>query len=238
MKKYLILLFFNFLVAQTNNSVAIYEAQYIGDFSEVQKGMFEEEMRKGREAISGIKMQLTFNDEFCETKFYGEAQTFSKALRFATAITGCREKTLMQLSKKQSFETLIKDRIFTGNNNVLVYNLDSIWTITAETKKIQEFTCIKATQDKITGTGRKYVSTAWFCPDLPFSFGPKQHLGLPGLILELTSNNILYGLKSLELNKNTEELSILQGAIFITEDEYMKKATEMAKEFEQGQSKY
>lgn len=58
------------------------------------------------------------------------------------------------------------------------------WTITSETKDIQNYTCQKATT---VFKGRNFV--AWFCADLPYSNGPWKLGGLPGLILEAYDPN-------------------------------------------------
>lgn len=54
------------------------------------------------------------------------------------------------------------------------------WKITAEEKKIESLTCIKA---ECHFRGRQYI--AWFTPDIPLPFGPWKMGGLPGLVVDL-----------------------------------------------------
>lgn len=54
------------------------------------------------------------------------------------------------------------------------------WQLLKETKKIQGYTCKKAS---IVRNGRKF--TAWFTLDIPLNAGPILLNGLPGLIIEL-----------------------------------------------------
>ena len=55
------------------------------------------------------------------------------------------------------------------------------WILEDGLKLIGKFTCKKAVT---SFRGRKY--TVWYCPDLPYGFGPWKLNGLPGLILEAT----------------------------------------------------
>lgn len=84
------------------------------------------------------------------------------------------------------------------------------WHITTETKIIDQYQCYKATytfdylarDQKLKTT----VVTAWFAPSLPYSYGPKNYHGLPGLILELTDNSVTFLVSKIELL--TEEIQI------------------------------
>ena len=64
--------------------------------------------------------------------------------------------------------------------------------------------------------------TAWFAPSLPYSFGPKNYYGLPGLILELTEGSTTYIVTKIELsNKN---ISVVQPrGKTISREEYNKR---------------
>lgn len=54
------------------------------------------------------------------------------------------------------------------------------WSVGKEKKEILGYTCLSATAEY---RGRSY--RAWFCPDIPLSYGPLWFDGLPGLILEI-----------------------------------------------------
>jgi GLPGLI family protein len=45
------------------------------------------------------------------------------------------------------------------------------------------------------------VVSAWYCPSIPYSYGPNGHFGLPGLIFELEDVGVLFALKLIFLNK-------------------------------------
>ena len=77
------------------------------------------------------------------------------------------------------------------------------WDITAETKEINGYTCYKATCIKtiINPAGEfKFPVIAWFCPTLPYSYGPLDFFGLPGLILQLKYKASTYEAKKIIFN--------------------------------------
>jgi GLPGLI family protein len=77
------------------------------------------------------------------------------------------------------------------------------WKILDSTKTIQGNLCQKAIGES---HGRTY--TAWFCADIPYSFGPRRLNGLPGLILEAydEKHEVNYVLNRIENIKNTGEM--------------------------------
>lgn len=63
------------------------------------------------------------------------------------------------------------------------------WVITNEKKTIDGFTCTKATTEhKSFGIALKV--TAWFSDEIPVKDGPFEFGGLPGFVLELSTENL------------------------------------------------
>jgi GLPGLI family protein len=76
------------------------------------------------------------------------------------------------------------------------------WQTTDEIKIIGKYTCFKATiilpnENENTDT----IITAWYTIEVPVSTGPELFWGLPGLIIELHTPNIVYLCSKIELNK-------------------------------------
>nr|WP_317632963.1 GLPGLI family protein [uncultured Flavobacterium sp.] len=77
------------------------------------------------------------------------------------------------------------------------------WEITSESKNIGGYNCLKA-----IGKYKKSISSneylfieAWFCPELPYAFGPKWLIGLPGLVVyAVDRNSFIYKLEKMEFN--------------------------------------
>lgn len=93
------------------------------------------------------------------------------------------------------------------------------WEISNETKKIDGFVCYKATGSIQSGNNTKPL-IAWFCPDIPYSFGPLGIGGLPGLVLELNTQEATFGLKSLRLDENILVEPFPENSRILTDDEY------------------
>jgi GLPGLI family protein len=120
---------------------------------------------------------------------------FDKQLMFAIILTKGKDIIYSNIAKKVS---LRKVKILGEEFNVK-RSLDSIrWNLTQDVKQIGDYKCYKATTLSIFKQN-SYIE-AWYCPDLPYSFGPKGYGGLPGLILELKENNIIYYAKKIQLN--------------------------------------
>lgn len=74
------------------------------------------------------------------------------------------------------------------------------WKITNESKQIGNFTVLKATTTRRLGSYLEEIE-AWFAPNLPYSFGPLGYNGLPGLILEMYRDNVIFKLKEIQEKK-------------------------------------
>ncbi len=105
------------------------------------------------------------------------------------------------------------------------YSEKTDWKLENETKLIDNYLCYKATSEEIVVTPKrtfKHAIIAWYCPAIPFSYGPKGFNGLPGLILELQVRNITWGAKKIELSNEEKSIEKPTKGKLITEDEYKK----------------
>jgi GLPGLI family protein len=63
------------------------------------------------------------------------------------------------------------------------------WVITNEKREIGGFVCTKASA-KYTADGHTFLYTAWYSEKIPINDGPFEYGGLPGLILEISVENL------------------------------------------------
>lgn len=104
---------------------------------------------------------------------------------------------------------------------------DQKWIITSESKKIDNYLCLKATCERtfIEAKTKKPLTkiiTVWFAPILPYSYGPKGYNGLPGLILELQDHKTIFLATKIKIEKNEIKISWPKNKI-LTEKEYRDK---------------
>ncbi len=192
-----------------------------------------EDVFKKLDGIGAISLdegakKVTFVLEFknYDSKFYlvesiGAKDTDAKMAlgwsRFQNTTFGnVKNKTVRHNNKNNSF--------FDKEEFVIEKQMFDSWELKNEKKEIQGFICYKAIGFDIVTTSKgkeKKEVIAWYCPELPFSFGPNGYGGLPGLILELQTENALYGATKISLNAQIDNIdsSNLKGQK-ITAEEY------------------
>lgn len=130
------------------------------------------------------------------------------------------------------------ENFFPKDKYIVEQEMSNDWVLTSETKMIDNYLCYKAETVNVVvnskGTFRHPV-TAWYCPKIPFPFGPKGYGNLPGLILELQVRNVVFGAKSIVFN-SSEKLEIIKptkGKTISFED-YNKEVAKVADQMFSG----
>ncbi|WP_052188168.1 GLPGLI family protein [Cellulophaga sp. Hel_I_12] len=140
--------------------------------------------------MDSLKMKLFFNDYtsiFTYELLKKKSRDFPKALDMARKLiiggTHCFHYDFM--TKELYKVTEINNKNYIVKTESPIIN----WQILDEKKVILGYQCQKAvTLQKNTnrlGQEDDLEITAWFALDLAFPYGPKEYLGLPGIILEL-----------------------------------------------------
>lgn len=108
------------------------------------------------------------------------------------------------------------------------YKPDYPWEILQEeSKKINNYICLRAICTFINIQGKEQEVEAYFAPNLPYPYGPVGFSGLPGLILELRVNNILYRMSDIIRLDDTTTIQVPPGeALSLTEFEKLLKKSE------------
>lgn len=197
---------------------------------------FEEDLRKGlmsnyvESAMQNAKY-VTFNLDFNSEamRFYPMENMVSDGQNKSFALAFCSCEGVYY--KTKNLETILHEFDNENFGNIILSSKNKLeWELTNDTKMINNFLCYRANSVQVVDNGTeifKFPIIAWYCPEIPFPYGPKEYGGLPGLILELQERNALFGVTKIELN-STEEKVILKpskGKV-ITENEFSKMIDE------------
>ncbi len=218
----ILLAYFN-LYSQSKSGKAIYSVKIQSD-SLLKKTMsfrLREKYERAENEIKNLKLKLIFNDTI--SCFSIEKNTSVDL--FALKITDCEKTFFTNLISNQVLFTVPERKgIFSKNEFLVQKKIENNWIFTNEVKFIQNFKCYKAYQEiSIKNDEGTFYRTiiAWYCPEIPFTFGPKGYCDLPGLILELHDNNTVFGLTELSIYDNSLNIELPKKGEKIDYDKYL-----------------
>ncbi len=104
-------------------------------------------------------------------------------------------------------DKVIRQREFEGEYRLIHSKFNHHqWKLVNEQRTIKGLICYKAmttfTYEVLDGTIVEQV-IAWYCPTIPFPYGPAGYTGLPGLVLELDNGRVTF--YAIRINLNTKE---------------------------------
>lgn len=182
----------------------------------------------GEEIITAAGSQ-TFTLDFTDTgaKFYqnitltsdSEARTIS-VHKIANVRFTCNYIYYLDKSNQAEY--------FHMDNTAIIKDIytPKSWEITTETKTIHGYLCYKAVYKydykARDGQTKTNVVTAWFAPELPFGYGPKNYNNLPGLILELNEKETTFLASKITLSDTDVKINFPKGKS-VTREEYEQK---------------
>jgi GLPGLI family protein len=100
------------------------------------------------------------------------------------------------------------------------------WELKNESKIINGYLCYKATYtyiQKWKGREFPWKIVAWYCPEIPFNYGPIRYSGLPGMILELSEKNKGYIVEKIEFFNNPLSIQVPNEGEEFTDEEIKKR---------------
>lgn len=144
--------------------------------------------------------------------------------------------------------SFLNDTILTSYRELNIFGEDylvnnekaKVWVVSNESKLINNFKCYKANSsknvayykiEKETGKFIKNIVSvdleAWFCPDFPYSFGPDDFYGLPGIVFEgyQINGKVIFALNSIDTVSNIK-IDALPKRKIISEDKVFEIMSE------------
>lgn len=199
------------------------------DMSEEQKKRMSQRLKSMSEKTYILNFNKTASIFKLQEKLQAPNQGQGRG-RFGTMLSGAVDGAIYK--NIQTKQLLITNELL-GKKFLIKETLPTLeWKMTGENKKIGQYMCFKATATKnwkdlnIT-TLRKPRNnkentvenkdvpktetsvTAWYTMQIPVSHGPKNYWGLPGLILELSTDTTTILCSKIVLNSK-EQLNIKQ----------------------------
>jgi len=229
-----VLFFINSLIGQNNsrlNGIATYKVSfdYSKQTSEINTSP-NEFLSKTVEKLDLLTYKLMFNNE--ESIFEIKDQMNSEFENDSFLKSAAQIGGVSKIYTNIAINKLIESRPFSGDVIVFEETIDYNWKTTNERRVISGYTCYKATlkiEDSLYPNGKSIV--AWFCPELSIPFGPKGYFGLPGLILELSLNNLTFSVKNIEYVSHEVDVRISKKGIKMSREEFVNYVTEKINEF-------
>jgi GLPGLI family protein len=222
--------------SQDSRKLTVTYTLFIGDNTE---GLKNDDIRNSVILESGnLSFKLFINDT---VSYYADNNGISsKKLTANLAVLKTKYITPIYCNSDKNF-------VFNNSPNFRFFKIQEYlinkkkiveWVITNESKMINGNLCYKAIAFDIDYGGRyknKFEITAWFCPKIPFSFGPVYYGNLPGLILEISYLDIKLLATKIDFELDEKKIVQPQGEKLIAiEDYYIKmnnRMNEVEKEF-------
>lgn len=233
------LIFFNFLYSQNKFQGKIsYTIQVINiDFSKIEndstksvevKNMVYKIFKDTKPVVAVLS--FVNNESIYELNLINEMSVENDSKINLTKIMARDGKYYVNNVSKE----IIHQKNFTGDLFLIKYQ-PKVWELSQETKQIGIYTCFKAVtirkaKDK-EGNEVEKIIEAWYTPQIPVNFGPKEYNGLPGLILEVQEGKLNLVASKIELN--TKESNVIEKpkrGKKVTEEEYHKMVYEAGKD--------
>jgi GLPGLI family protein len=215
--------------AQDFQGKAVYESKFLFNTDKIVSDKISENedlkiaLKAAMKKSSEKTFTLVFNKQeavYEENEELQQPTALSNGFSMSVRMSGGGKKYI-NTKEKISLE---EDEIFGKEFLIEEPLVQPKWTLVNETKKIGDYTCMKAelnipVTEKQKETYKEFlkkeenkpalfkleepkdrVVTAWYTPEIPVSFGPNNYWGLPGLILELNEDRTIILCSKVVLN--------------------------------------
>lgn len=221
--------------SQSDNGHAYYSKKAVINDSLVKKSnkidsRTKDAVSKSIKEIEKFEYVLTFRKNeatYMESSRINDDSEKDMQIKMAKAIVGFNG--LIYYNSQNKVMTHQLD--FGGTKFLIKSNQeDMIWTLLNEKQTIDNIVCFKAKTIKIeegrNGIIKKEI-VAWYAPKINFNFGPDGFWGLPGLIVQIETENIITTLKNIIFIDNEIELSKPKNGKEITKKEFDQMIKDM-----------
>jgi GLPGLI family protein len=155
-------------------------------------------------------------------KFYGNKTSEVNDEDYSTILLMADMQGTCYRKNKSELLSVEVEKYGNEKDFIITKKLFTEWEITEEKKMVCGYECFKATTLLGVDYGDKniislYPLTAWYCPELIYSYGPKGLGGLPGMILELEQNLVVFRAVKVSKKKQDVEIALPMNKSIISE---------------------
>ena len=154
------------------------------------------------ENIDNFEFKLRFTKVESLFKFIESMDVDNNNMGYKIAKIFSNAKKVYYQNKKENI--LLTQTKSYGEELLILDSLSNLkWELINVKKKIGAYTCYKAITIKTVKNSKgvfKKEIVAWYTPQIPFNFGPKEYGGLPGLIIVLEEDFLKYYITKIILN--------------------------------------
>lgn len=231
----IVLTFFFLNIANSQNSTVTYNFKILEDPKMLKNPLIGKMFAENIKAAKLLEFKLVFNDTISKFESIQSLGLGDKNTAGALIASRCKKP---KFNHNNTLYYNNSEGVFSEDKYLIISPSNKNWVLTDETKKIDNYTCYKATTEYVVVNSRgtfKHPVIAWFCPELPYSFGPAGYDGLPGLILELQEWNNVFGAIKIEFKSSDEPILLPIKGEKISYENYQNKVDEsFMKEFDRN----
>ena len=194
-----LILFVSYGYSQQNGGEVIYSISQNTAFA---KNLQKEKRSSTKSLIAGLNENLK---EIKLSLVFGADNSAFYTLKSAPMASSRYQGTMQDFAKNIAhsgdyYRSANNGGVFYRPNSfsdvdLIVHYQDLEWELVYEQKKIGKYNCYKAKAEMVLENNKgPFIRNviAWYCPDIPVSYGPSRFGGLPGLILELDEGEFHY----------------------------------------------
>ena len=177
------------------------------------------------EGASKITFILEFNTSNSNFYLLDNLYVKERNSKLAIAMSDYDNLIYNDLKEQKVLYNNREEKIFKNEEFLIKDTMFSKWELVNESKLIQSYLCFKAIGKKEYYEGeKKFIKDiiAWYCPQFPYQFGPDSYGNLPGLILESSVGDVLFGAKKISYTKEYISKQPTKGTK-ISRENYMKE---------------
>lgn len=195
---------FSSTFAQIHNGQIKYTVQLLENENTKFNSTIDDFLNSTKKGLSALEFTLEFNKDFSSFT-HDYTGIIDEEKEIALIYSNAENSVITDLNNKMNYFIISESILFKKNEFVLYRPVYNTWELTNRFKLINNYKCYEArlTIDKsVMKTKKDKIIIAWFTSVIPMSLGPNGYSGLPGLILELQDNNVVFRANKIVLNNH------------------------------------